>query len=139
MANGIKTRIQTTACRKFNRERRKHTGSPINVPKVPGAKGTVPIKKPVATKRIARSRNFMARVYNLICRLSSCKPTRRQFPANCHQSVANGATSLSPSVIFRRLLWRWYHIRPAAANSVSAQPPCRHRTPVPDVHAHPGA
>ena len=48
-------------------------------PKVPGAKGTVPTKKPVASNKTARSRNFMARLYNLNHRLSSHKV---KYPAN---------------------------------------------------------
>ena len=56
-----------------SREIRKQIGRPIIEPKVPGAKGTVPMKKPVAKNRTARSRNFMARVYNLPCCLSSDK------------------------------------------------------------------
>jgi hypothetical protein len=43
MANKIKIKIQTADFRKFKRDSRKHTGSPIKEPKVPGAKGTVPI------------------------------------------------------------------------------------------------
>ena len=56
-----------------SREIRKQIGRPIIEPKVPGAMGTVPIKKPVARNRTARSRNFIARVYNLSPSLSSDK------------------------------------------------------------------
>ena len=65
MAKIINIAVRRTAIEKFVLDKRKQSGSPRMVPKVPGAKGMFPIKQPVARNMTDFSRKFMGVFYSL--------------------------------------------------------------------------
>ena len=63
MAKTINSTVRKTASEKLVPDRKKQSGSPRMVPKVPGAKGMFPIKQPVARNMTDFSHKFMANFY----------------------------------------------------------------------------
>ena len=63
MAKVINITAKKTATKSSVLDRKKQSGSPRIVPKVPGAKGMFPIKQPVAKNMTDLSLKFMAIFY----------------------------------------------------------------------------
>ncbi len=65
MSKSINITAKKTAIGSSVLDRKKQSGSPRIVPKVPGAKGLFPIKQPVAKNMTDLSLKFMVNFYSL--------------------------------------------------------------------------